>query len=181
MAHQLAQDLARNLRRLRAARGLSLVALADRSGVAKATLTKLEAGRGNPTVETLYAIADALGAPLSELLRTGVEAHGVDVLRAADGPLVPGAVEARLLDRVHGPGLVELFALTVGERPRHAGPHPAGVVETLVVVAGRLQAGPEDAPVDLGEGDRLRFPGDRPHLYAGLGGPARAVIAIAYP
>ncbi len=181
MAGQPAQDLARNLRRLRAARALSLVALAERSGVAKATLAKLEAGRGNPTVETLYAVADALGAPLSELLRAGREADGVEVLRAADGPLVPGAVQARLLDRAHGRGLVELFALTVGERPREAGPHPPGVVETLVVVEGRLRAGPAEAPVDLEEGDRLRFPADRPHVYAGLGGPALAVVAIIYP
>jgi transcriptional regulator with XRE-family HTH domain len=39
-------------------------ALAERSGVARATLTNLEAGRGNPTVDTLYALADALGAAL---------------------------------------------------------------------------------------------------------------------
>ncbi len=181
MAVEPSQDLARNLRRLRAARGLSLVALATRSGVAKATLAKAEAGRGNPTVETLYAIADALGAPLSELLQTGGEAPGVEVLRAADSPVVPGAVQARLLDRAFGRGLVELFALEVGERPREAGPHPAGVVETLVVVHGRLRAGPAEAPVDLGEGDRLRFPGDRPHVYAGLGGPASAIVAILFP
>ncbi len=149
MADQPSHDLARNLRRLRGARGLSLVALAERSTVAKATLTKLEAGRGNPTVETLYAVADALGAPLSELLRSGGEADGVEVLRAADSPVVPGAVQARLLDRAHGRGLVELFALTVGERPREAGPHPPGVVETLVVVEGRLLAVTSDEPVDL--------------------------------
>jgi transcriptional regulator with XRE-family HTH domain len=178
---QPAQDVARNLRRLRAARALSLVALAERSGVAKATLAKLEAGRGNPTVETLYAVADALGAPLSELLRTDGELAGVEVLRAAQMPVVPGAVEARLLDRAHRRSLVELFALTVAERPREAGPHPPGVVEVLVVVEGRLRAGPAEAPVDLDAGDRLRFPGDRPHVYAGLGGPARAVIAILWP
>jgi mannose-6-phosphate isomerase-like protein (cupin superfamily) len=94
---------------------------------------------------------------------------------------VPGAVQARLLDRAHGRGLVELFWLTVGERPREAGAHPAGVVESLVVVEGRLRAGPADAPVELEAGDRLRFPADRPHVYAGLGGPAQAVVAILFP
>jgi transcriptional regulator with XRE-family HTH domain len=176
-----AAHLSRNLRRLRAQRGLSLAALAERSGVAKATLTKLEAGRGNPTIDTLYAVADALGASLGDLLVEGGGQGDVVVLRADEGTRVRGAVEARLLDRAYGRGLVELFELHVSAETRRAGPHPPGVVEVLVVVEGRLRAGPVEAPADLEAGDTLRFPGDRPHLYAGLGGPARALVLMSYP
>ena len=45
--------LSANVRRLRESHGLSLAALARRTGVAKATLFKIEARRTNPTLETL--------------------------------------------------------------------------------------------------------------------------------
>ena len=60
---------------LRALRGdVSVLELSRRSGVARNTITALERGEGNPTVDTLYALADALGVPLAALLeaRAGV-------------------------------------------------------------------------------------------------------------
>src|SRR5919109_4116259 len=89
--------IAGNVRRLRTARGLSAAALARASGIARATLAELEAGRGNPTVETLYALASVLGVTLADLL-VEAEAPAVQVVRAGEGPRVTGPVlEARLL------------------------------------------------------------------------------------
>lgn len=51
--------LAGNLRTLHGARGITLAELARRSGIAKATLSQLEAGGGNPTIETLFALSRA--------------------------------------------------------------------------------------------------------------------------
>ena len=51
---------------LKALRGdLSVLELSRRSGVARNTIASLERGEGNPTVDTLYALADALGVPLA--------------------------------------------------------------------------------------------------------------------
>jgi quercetin dioxygenase-like cupin family protein len=66
-------------------------------------------------------------------------------------------------------------------RPWRADPHPAGVVESLVLTAGRLRTGPADDPVELGPGDFVRFPGDVPHVYQALGGPARGVLVMSHP
>ena len=60
--------LAANLRRLRIARRLSLSELARATGMSKATLSSVESGRSNPTVETLAALAAALRVSLGELL-----------------------------------------------------------------------------------------------------------------
>src|SRR5207302_190738 len=79
---------------------------------------------------------------------------------------------ARLLDRVHGHRLAELYQVEFATTARHADPHPAGVVESLLLTEGRLLVGPADAPVELSAGDFVRFPGDVPHLYQALGGPA---------
>lgn len=175
-----AARIAANLRTLRQRRGLSLVTLAERSGVARATLTKLEAGRGNPTIDTLYALADTLGAALGDLIGEPA-ATRVEVIRAGEGDRVPGAVSARLLDRTHGRRLTELYEVGFATRTRRADPHPAGVVESLILTAGRLRVGPTDNPVVLAAGDFVRFPGDVPHLYQAIDSPAHGVLVMSHP
>src|SRR4026208_2575561 len=55
-------------RRERERHGISLAELARRAGVAKSTLSQLESGVGNPSVETLWALGVALGVPFSRLV-----------------------------------------------------------------------------------------------------------------
>src|SRR5918995_4887380 len=133
----------------------------------RATLAELEAGRGNPTVETLYGLASVLGVPLADLL-VEAEAPAVRVVRAGEGPRVSGPVlEARLLrqaavDRAR----IEVYELHVlPGRPRHANPHHAGVTEQLLVHRGRLRCGPEHAAVELDPGDFVVFDGSVAHVY----------------
>lgn len=180
MSSSPAVRIAANLRALRERHGLSVAALAEASGVARATLTKLEAGRGNPTVDTLYALADALGSSLGDVIGAPATAP-VEVIRADGGTHVRGVVSARLLDRVHGRRLAELYQVDFATTARHADPHPAGVVESLLLTEGRLRVGPADAPVELSAGDFVRFPGDVPHVYEALGAPARGVLVMSHP
>lgn len=170
--------VAANLRRLRAARDLSTVELARRSGVARATLAQLEAGRGNPTLETLYALANTLGVGLGEVIAPPV-APEVDVVRADEGPRVSGtAVRARLVARLAGAPL-EAYELTLrpGRRQR-SDPHADGTVEHLLVHTGRVRFGPEDAPVELGPGDYARFAATVPHVYEALEPGVSATLLI---
>ena len=53
--------IAVSLRRERERAGLTLTELAKRAGIAKSTLSQLESGTGNPSVETLWALGVALG------------------------------------------------------------------------------------------------------------------------
>jgi transcriptional regulator with XRE-family HTH domain len=177
----LAARIAANLRALRAQRALSVVELAKRSGVARATLTKLEAGAGNPTVDTLYALADTLGASLGDII--GESPSGVRslVLRANEGTRVSGAVSARLVDRVHGHRLAEIYDVTFAPRRRTADPHPPGVIESLILTEGRLLIGPATSPSTLGPGDYIRFPGDVPHLYEAIDKPAQGILVMSHP
>ena len=54
--------LAQAIRRERLQSGMSVSDLARRAGVAKSTLSQLESGLGNPSIETLWALATALGS-----------------------------------------------------------------------------------------------------------------------
>src|SRR5688500_6371365 len=56
------------VRALREERGMSLSSLARLAGVGKATLSGLETGTRNPTLETLYAVTAQLGVPLTAVL-----------------------------------------------------------------------------------------------------------------
>jgi ribosome-binding protein aMBF1 (putative translation factor) len=51
----------KQMRELREAAGLSLADMADRTGMDKAFVSRLETGQGNPTVDTLARYAAALG------------------------------------------------------------------------------------------------------------------------
>jgi quercetin dioxygenase-like cupin family protein len=64
---------------------------------------------------------------------------------------------------------------------RHADPHNPGCVEHLVVAAGRLRTGPDDALVELGPGDYVAFAGDVPHRYEALTRDTWAVLVMEHP
>src|SRR3954452_17082141 len=92
-----------NLKTLRGP--LSVLELSRRSGVARNTIAALERGEGNPTIDTLYALADALGVPLADLLVSREAPAAVHVVRAGAGLHVEGAaLDADLLERVERPG-----------------------------------------------------------------------------
>ncbi len=184
MPSSAAALVGRRVAALRHGAALSLAELARRSGVARATLTQLEAGEGNPTLETLYALADALGVPLGDLIAEPAP-PAVHVVRGADVPVVTGAsLTGRLLERIDlGRHVVDLSTLVFAAgRTREAGPHPEGTREHVVVTAGRARVGPAGAPVDLGPGDLAVFDAAVPHVYAALDGqPAAATLLIVSP
>jgi transcriptional regulator with XRE-family HTH domain len=59
----------RNFARLRRAKGLTQEEVEVRSGFSQQYLSSLERGRRNPTVITLYELAQALGVSLVELFK----------------------------------------------------------------------------------------------------------------
>ena len=60
----------KNLRDLRNRRGLSLRALAERSGLNVNTLSLVENGKSSPSVGTLQQLAQALDAPITTFFET---------------------------------------------------------------------------------------------------------------
>ncbi|MFF8642499.1 helix-turn-helix domain-containing protein [Streptomyces sp. NPDC015345] len=158
------------LRRERTKAGISLSELAKRAGIAKSTLSQLEAATGNPGIETLWALAVALGVPFSVLVES--PAPAVTVIRAGEGPsmraedapyvgtlLSAGPTGARR-DIYHG-------AMEPGAA-RESEPHIPGSVEHIVISTGRLLAGPREETVELAAGDYMSYRGDVPHLYRAL-------------
>ncbi|MDB5362324.1 MAG: putative transcriptional regulator [Rhodospirillales bacterium] len=81
-----AAQIARRLRLERDMRGWSLADLADRSGVSKATISKIERGEVSPTAVILVRLAGAFDLTLAGLLLRA-EGEGHRLSRAADQPV----------------------------------------------------------------------------------------------
>jgi transcriptional regulator with XRE-family HTH domain len=167
------------IRRRRDQRGMSASELARRAGLSKGTLSALEGGRGNPTVETLDALAVALRLPLTDLLVRDTEPGPVLVPATA---LDDGEIGRELLRRISSGHSLEIWRLRVPPDTEVSGvPHTPGTVEHLLVATGHLVAGPSDEVASLAAGDLLAFAGDRPHLYRTGAEAADVTVVIASP
>jgi transcriptional regulator with XRE-family HTH domain len=85
LAESLSASLAATLRAARLARDLPVSALAERSGVSRAMIGKIERGEAQPTAVLLGRLSGALGMTLSELVARA-EGDGRRLARAADQP-----------------------------------------------------------------------------------------------
>jgi transcriptional regulator with XRE-family HTH domain len=180
MPNEIVKVVGTNLRRLRTDQSLSLSDLARSSGVAKATLSALEGGRGNPTLETLSALAAALEIPMGELI-TAADPPPVTIVRNDEGTNVPGtANDLRLIARFTPGGTVEVYEAQWPKRStRNAGGHGPGTREHVFVTRGGLKVGPLGREVGLSGGDYATFAADEPHIYEARAG-TRALLLMQW-
>jgi transcriptional regulator with XRE-family HTH domain len=175
--------IAQSVQRERLRAGLSLSGLADAAGVAKSTLSQLEAGKGNPSIETLWAIATALGVPFAQFF--AVETPDLAVIRAGEGKAFAADTSDHLVVLLANcpPGVRrDIYRLDLAPTgARRAAAHPPGTVEHAFVCAGHARLGPQMQPQDLGPGDYYRYPGDTAHGYEALGGPAQILLLMESP
>lgn len=174
-----------NLRAARTRRGLSLSEVARQAGIGKGTLSELESGNRNPTLETLYALATVLGLPLGRLLAAEPESQGEQLhVHRSKGPEISGrAADVELLDRVDdGRTRLEVYRLHVRAGTRYTSPaHHPRVIEQLHVHTGTLITGPESDPRTLNPGDYIRFDAAVPHVYEAPGEATTATLVMRYP
>jgi transcriptional regulator with XRE-family HTH domain len=163
--------------------GLSLSELARSAGIAKSTLSQLEAGTGNPTVETLWALSVALDVPFSRLVDHQPRPR-LTVLRRGEGISVPSErahYVATLLASCPAGARRDIYLMTVEPGPpRESDPHSPGTLEHAVIGSGRALVGPADQPVELGPGDYMCYPGDVPHICDALEPGTVVVMALEH-
>jgi len=164
-------QIAAAVRRERERANLSLGEVARRAGIAKSTLHQLEAGTGNPSVETLWALGVALNVPFGRLVDIG--GGPPKVIRAGEGPSVSSDQAdyvGTLLSSCPPGARRDIYLIAIGaEAVRNADAHIPGSVENVLVMSGAVRCGPVGQTVDLGPRDFATFPGDVPHVYQSLG------------
>ena len=187
-----APDVGRRLgavvRRVRESQGLTLSDVAARAGISAGMLSRLETGHVTPSLETLVALADALGVKPALLLRdVGGEEEGAQRVRAGQGLEVVRRGTRRghtyhLLAAQRGPKKsFEPFLVTLTDKSEvfPGFQHPG--TEFLYVLTGSLTYRHGSHSYPLAPGDSLSFRGEVAHGPVTLGKvPIRMLSIIIY-
>ncbi|HEY3234829.1 MAG TPA: helix-turn-helix domain-containing protein [Polyangiaceae bacterium] len=171
----LADRLARNIRQLRLARGLTQQQMARLCGLPRATWSNLESGGANPTLSVLHRVSLALQVPIEELVATE-RAQAKFYPRDSLPARLRGQVSVRSLlpDKIPGT-TIERLELPVGSRMTGV-PHTPGTREYLCCEAGQIELVASGEAYRLGVGDVVVFRGDQRHSYANIG----KAVAVGY-
>lgn len=160
--------------------GLSLSELSRQAGIAKSTLSQLESGNGNPSIETLWAICVALDVPFSRLIED--KQQPVTFIRHGEG--IKTTAEhanymAFLLSSAPANSQRDIYTIVAEPgRDRISQPHMQDVSEHIILMHGRAMVGPLDNPVELHPGDYIHYRGDEPHIMRALEPNTMAVMII---
>lgn len=176
--------IATNVRAARTARRWSLDRLAALSGLSKGVLVTIEQGRGNPSIGTLWRLAEAFGTGLAQLVEVEREPPLRVVESGAGAVLWRGGTggTGTLLLGGERP-VVELWDWTMrpGEE-QHSDPHAPGVRELLLVIDGEIELQVAGQRARIAAGGAASFAGDRPHAYRAVGEvPCRFGMTVLTP
>jgi transcriptional regulator with XRE-family HTH domain len=182
----LDERLAERLAALRAGAGWSLEELCERTGISRATLSRLERGESSPSASLLNRLCSAYGLTMSRLL-ADVEAAPVRRLREAEQPVWKDESTGFRRRMVAPPaagfsselieGRLSAGALVVYEKP----PVP-GLEQHLWLQEGTLRLTLPEGVFDLQPGDSLSFKVWGASRFDSLGpGIARYVLVVCQP
>ena len=165
--------LGARVRDLRQERRLTLEALAERSGVSRAMISKIERGEKNPTLVVAARLSEGFGISLSQLV--GMEERREVVVVPKERRMVmkdpETGFERQLLSPSFGRRGVEFIRNVVpegsasGEFPAHK----KGVQEYIVIERGELRAILGGEEYLLEEGDSIYFEADVGHRFDNAG------------
>jgi len=156
--------LGEKIKFLRENKGLNLSELAKCAGVAKSTLFKIEENKTNPTINTVWAIAEVLGVPFGELVGEGeIKGDGVSVV---------------LIEKTDE---FESYKMNLKSGTEYiAKPHFAGAKERICVLSGEAIVGSVDDPKKIKSGETIEFKADKTHIYKSKT-PSVLIVTIFYP
>jgi transcriptional regulator with XRE-family HTH domain len=161
--------IAQRVREYRLQLGLTVGQLADRSGLSKGMLSKMENAQASPSLATLARLSTALSVPITSFFRGLDEERDVLYVKAGQGMDIqhPGSRAGhryQILGSMRGPSKrMEPVLVTLMERSEvfPAYQHPG--TELLYMLAGRMEYGVGSSTYVLEPGDTLQFSGEVTH------------------
>ena len=184
----LNQRIAERVRELRAAHGLSLDALASKSGVSRSMISLIERGESSPTAVVLEKLAGGLGVMLASLFDTpaAAEAPSGPVARRDDQPLWQDPASGYLRRNVSPPGVPQPMQIVEVHFPPGArvafetGGRDMRVHQQVWVLEGAIDVTLGGERHRLREGDCLAMQLDRPTMFHNpTRKPSRYAVVIA--
>jgi transcriptional regulator with XRE-family HTH domain len=184
----LNQRIAEQVRGLRARQGLSLDALAGRSGVSRSMISLIERGESSPTAVVLERLATGLGVTLASLFDAPAAGQkpGGPLARREDQPQWQDPASGYLRRNVSPPGVPQPMQIVEVHFPPRARVafentgHDSRVYQQVWVLEGTMDITLGTERHRLREGDCLAMQLDRPTMFHNpTRKPARYAVVIA--
>lgn len=187
---RMTTELGLRISALRKKKGLTLVALAGRTGLSQPFLSQIERGRARPSMPSLHRLASALDTTTPALLSGGdpgtsaaaeIDTSTVSLVRADQGSMaVQSNGQAKSLVAGERSMYPLEFVTSVSEFEDYY-QHPGA--EFIYVVSGQLEVDLDAEGVHrIGPGDTLYFAGGVRHRWRVVGvWPARLLVTQAGP
>lgn len=164
---ELGQIIAINLNKLRTERNLTLGQLSKISGISKAMLSDIEKGNGNPTINTIWKIANGLNVPYTRLMEH-IEKEAT-VVRKSEPTVQTGETDHyRIYCYFTNTPMrnFELFRVELDANSSNATiGHSEKAQEYLYIIQGELVLHTEMGDHTLNAGDALVFDSSIDHTY----------------
>lgn len=159
--------------------GLSVAALAERTGLSKALISQIENDKTSPSLSTLNRLAEGLGVSAAYLLIKPTER--IQVVRSSERPVYTFGADRIAVQVLSGREARHLKAVLVEFPPGTATgneAHAHGGEEFHLVLEGRVEATQGDESVVLETGDAFHWKGCIPHRVVNIGTGVARVLAV---
>jgi len=180
-------DLGARVRQIRKARGWKLQTLADRTGLAVSTISKMERGEISLTYDRFMRLAQGLGLDVGELFAPAshsFSAGSVTLTKAGQSPIheTPNYVYEMLAAKVSGKHMVpmvgDIKAHEVADFHQYV-THPGE--EFVFLLSGTLEVCIKDRdPIRLDPGDSLYFDSALEHIYLTAGSENARILVVCW-
>ncbi len=182
--------IGREVRSIRKQRGITVADLAESSALSVGMLSKIENGLTSPSLTTLQALSEALGVPISQLLKRFEEQRMAVQVKSGEGVSAErrgtrAGHQYHLLGYLssNSSGVIgEPYMITLNDESDEFPTFQHDGIEFLYFLEGCVEYRHADKTFLMEPGDSLFFDADAPHGPVKLITlPARYMAIIAYP
>lgn len=179
---QMNQIVAKNIKRLREERKLSMDELSKLSGVSKSMLAQIERGGGNPTISTLWKISNGMKVPFDAL--TVRPKSPYELVKISDlQPLLEdgGKVKNYSIFPDDENRRFAVYYLELEEGSYwESEPHLKGAAEFITIFSGKIEICTGGQSFQVEKGESIRFKADAVHSYKNIGAEPVLLHMIIY-
>ncbi|EKQ51271.1 MULTISPECIES: XRE family transcriptional regulator [unclassified Clostridium] len=174
--------IASNLKRLRSERQLSLGKLSEICGVSKVMLGQIERGESNPTINTIWKIANGLKIPYTTLID---EPLNNNILIKKEDSTEQESSDNKFRVYCYFTSNTnrnfELFHVELdGNSSYDSNPHGEKTQEYIIVYNGQLTLNVDNTNYTLNVGDSIVFDSSKPHSYINLSDDMVKIAMVIY-
>jgi transcriptional regulator with XRE-family HTH domain len=160
------------LKGVRTQRRMTLTGVAERTGISKSTLSRLETGQRRPTLELLLALSQLYRVPLDDLV--GAPEVGDPRIR-----LKPSRVKGRtVLPLTRQPDGMQAWKIVLPTGQVNPDPRAHDGYEWIYVLSGRMRLVLGDKDWVLGAGEVAEFDTQVPHWFGSTGEAPAEILSI---